>query len=202
MSIYISNFSIDLEQEVDCSVGVILSVEVTDPTYGIATLGTYYIINGENIIPSFTTISDGYLLEYTLLPTENITLEVVVKNNNNDSFTKEFILYFGYKVLWSEVVHWRPDTQIPLTLSATNNVKAPRSSYFSTFFNTHRSREATLEATITAAGSGKADLTVSVTPQNKYLVFNREYTIKITGVKDFAGNVMEPMTFKFKTISG
>ena len=198
MSIYINNFFLEAGEVVECTSLVDFSVDVTDGVYDITTSGTYFIHDGYKVPTYFTNITNGYTVIYSTVPSGNMLLNLRAHNTNNDIVTKEYEFYFGYASIWNEVVYWGADTEVPISISATNDVVAPNTSYFSTFFHTHKPYVANIGSEITADGSGNMNLNTTIRPQSKYFIYGKTYNITLSGVKDFSGNVLDPITFTFK----
>jgi hypothetical protein len=198
MSIYINNFFMDDGDIIDCNSLIDFSVDVTDPVYNITTSGTYFINNGVKVPTVFSTISGGYTLTYSTTPSGNMYLELIAQNSNNDVVANIYEFNFGYEVSWNEVVNWGTDKQVPIAINTTNNTLAPNTSYFTTFFHTHKEYAANLAVEITAEGSGFIDLPVLIKPQSKYFIYGNTYSVTVSGIKDFGGNVLDVIKFTFK----
>lgn len=204
MSIQISNFSMGVGEIVDCVNLVDFSVDIIDTNCGgsygscITTSGTYFTYNGEKIQSIFTTISGGYRLSYSTTPSGNVVLGLQVHNTNNEYVYKEYKFNFGYYVEWSKVVYWGTDRYIPVSIQASNDAIKPNTAYFSTFFHTHKPYYIDFNADTFADGVGINSLPVFIKPQSKYFEYGRTYTVTISGIKDFSGNVLDVVSYSFR----
>jgi hypothetical protein len=198
MSLYINNFSIQKDEVRYCTSLIDLSVDVIDDFYEVTLSGTYINCNDQLVPFSTVNITNGYRLTYNTLPSGTLEYKVYASNSNNDFLEHTYIMQFGYEVMWGEVNNWKPNSEIPIAVTATNSVYNPNTVYFSTFFTTSYFKEYDLEAFISAGGSGQSSLFTSISPQNKYFMYGRTYNITISGIKDFSGNVLPAKTYTFK----
>lgn len=198
MSISINNFSPGLNDIVECVSLVDFSVDVTDTQYDITTSGTYFILNDEKVATTYITISGGYNCNFSTIPSGNMFLTISGSNSNDEFYLEDYVFDFGYNVNWNYVANWGNNQEVPIAINAKNNVKKPSTTYFSTFFHTHKVYSTNLEATITADGSGNRDIVASIHPQSKYFLYGKTYSIIVSGIKDFSGNILDETTFTFK----
>lgn len=197
MGLYITNFSIPEDTTVYCTSLVDFSVDVLDDIYTVTLSGTYMMNNGE-IVP-FTTspISNGYTLTYTTTPSGSVFLEVFGSNSNGDFITDSFLLYYGYEVTWDKVIIWPNNKEIPVSVSADNAVFNTNTVYFSTFFKTGAYKQYDLGAFVSVEGSGQYNMLADIKPQSKYFIYGKTYSVTISGIKDYAGNILPVKTFTF-----
>lgn len=197
MSINVTNFSIGLGDTIKCTSLVDFSVDVTDELSTITTSGTYFEVNGDKVTTTLTPITDGYNLNYSTVPSGSMIMLVNASNSNNDITTEMYELSYGYEVEWEKVNYWEPNKEIAISVTAKNEVKAANTTCFSTFFKTRRLFDNDLRAEITAAGSGAYDIMSSITPQSKYFFHGHTYSVTISGIKDYSGNILPPKTYSF-----
>ena len=198
MSLYINNFSIEKDEVRYCTSLIDLSVDITDDLYDVTLSGTYITCNDYLVPFNVASITNGYRLTYTSIPSGTLLYEVYASNSNNDFLHDTYLMQFGYEVLWEEVNKWQPNEEVPVAVIATNSVFNPNTSYFSTFFVTNTFKVLDLEASIYAGGSGHLSLPASISPQNKYFMYGHTYNITISGIKDFSGNILPAKTYEFK----
>jgi hypothetical protein len=187
----------DLGDVAYCTSLVDFSVEVIDDLYTVTTSGTYFTDNGTVVSGSLTTISGGYLMSYLTVPSGNMLLVANGSNNNNEFYSRTYELQYGYQASWEEVNYWGPKYEVPIAVSAKNTSLASNTSYFSTFFETRKIMSTDLEAFITAEGSGKADFTGYIEPRSKHFMYGKTYSITISGIQDYSGNILSPFTYTF-----
>lgn len=197
MSIVIDNFSIGLDEVAYCTSLVDFSVDITDTTYDVTTSGTYFMYDGVAVSGTLTPITNGYRLSYATTPSGNFSLIANACNSVGDVAYDEYRFYYGYECTWNKVNYWGPKKQVPISLTADNTALAPNTTTFATYFETRNYEQLYLEATITAEGSGKKDLTASITPQSKYFMYGKTYKFIISGIKDFSGNTLSSRVYTF-----
>ena len=198
MSVDINNFSIDVTDYVECFDGIEFSVNVTTTSGVVTTSGTYFTYNGVVVDTLYTTISGGYKVYYTTTtPSGNIVLDLYAENSVGDLAFESYEFYYGYHCEYNKVINYDNSTHVPVAIEATNDVVVPNTEYLSTFFETRQFVNKDLGALITTEGSGKGDLPVAISPQSKYFMYGKTYSITVSGVKDFSGNILEPTTFTF-----
>lgn len=198
MSLYITNFSIPEGETQYFTSLVDFSVDITDDLYDVTTSGTYVLVNSNIPDYSLTSIFGGYRLSSSVVPSGITDIQVFAQNTNNDFLNDTFVIQNGFEIVWEEVSYWGPDKEVPISVIVNNTVEAPGTNYFSTFFKTTHYRELNLEATIAANGSGYNELGCYIKPQNKYFMYGKNFTVTVSGVKDFSGNITPPKTYSFK----
>ena len=197
MGLYITNFSIPEDSTVYCTSLLDFSVDVLDDTNIVTLSGTYLSINTENTFCTYSSILNGYRLQCSTVPSGTIWLEVFGSNNLDETINTLYILQFGYEIEWDSVVVWPNNKEIPVSVSANNNVFNSNTMYYSTFFKTSNYKESNLEAWVSVEGSGQLNLNASIFPQSKYFMYGNSYSITISGIKDFSGNILPAKTYNF-----
>lgn len=82
MSIEIKNFSIEVDNFLDCTLPIEFGVDIVDTIYSITTSGTYFTNNGEIVPIEFQAIQDGYRISYSTIPSGNMILTANASNSN------------------------------------------------------------------------------------------------------------------------
>lgn len=193
----INNFSLALTEYIECDEGVSFEVDVTTTSGIVTTSGTYFTYNGVIVDTQYSTITNGYRLSYFTVPSGNIFLDVYAENSIAEFASETYEFYYGYNCEYNKVVNYGNDKIIPVTIEATNDVIVPNTEYISTFFGTKLATSYNLGAEISTEGSAAIDLTASIRPQSKYFEYGKTYSITVSNIKDFNGNVMEEQTFTF-----
>lgn len=199
MSIKISNFSIGIEEWVKVSDLYYFSVDVTDSVNGINAANTYFTHDGDTVITTYTGISDGYRFYYSpssVASSGIIDLTINAENNVGDNRDQSFHFYYGYNVVFEDLIDWGPNTEVISTLQAKNSVFCPNTEAESFYFVTGDGTYLNLGASIVVVGS--VDLGATIYPQNTFFFYGRTYTVTVSGVKDYEGNEMSPYTFSFR----
>lgn len=197
MGLYITNFSIPEDSTVYCTSLLDFSVDILDDTNEVTISGTYLSINNENTFCTYSSILNGYRLQCSTVPSGTIWLEVFGSNNLSETINTLYILQFGYEVEWDKVVVWPNNKEVPIAVSANNNVFNSNTMYYSTFFKTSNYKESNLEAWVSVEGSGQLNLSASIFPQSKYFMYGNSYSVTISGIKDFSGNILPAKTYNF-----
>jgi len=196
MTILIDNFSVGLEEWVKVADLNTLSIDVVDHTYNITTSGTYFIHNGQIVSTSHSGITDGYKCYY-YPPTVSgeVNLTIHAENDNSETEEEDYYLLYGYNCEFNEIVDWGPKKEVVITADAKNLAFCPNEVGEASYFETADLHSYDLGASIQAVGY--VDLNATIYPQNTFFFYGRTYTVKISGVKDFAGNEMQPFSFDF-----
>jgi len=210
MSIEIKNFNIAKDEIVNIDKGLSLSVDLVDYSNSVTCSGTYLYIDNSKVTHCFlpttsgiitlsgiyTPILGGYNIKYKFYPKKSCVVRAVA-TNGVDSIEKEYILTFGYKVIYNKVKYFPTDYVLTFGINMVNDVTFKESSFFSASFRTYNFRHKYLKATISAAGSAYKDLICSITPQSMYFMYGRTYTVTISGVRDMNNNYMPTVKYIF-----
>lgn len=198
MTIVIDNFSIGVEDWVQVSDLNYFAVDVMDAAHGISTSGTYFIHDGQVVSTTHSGISGGYICYYTpsgVYSDGTIDLTIHAENTASGVSEQTFHLLYGYNVKFEELVDWGPNVQVDIRAQASNLVRCPNTVAEGFYFITADLRAVNLGATIRAIES--VDLGAKIYPQSTAFFYGETYTVTISGVKDFAGNIMDPYTYTF-----
>ena len=177
---------------------VSFAVDVIDHTYNITTSGTYFLHDGQIVSTSYSGISDGYRCSY--YPTDvyssgTITITIHAENDNTQIREQDYYLLYGYNCEFEEIVDWGAKKEVVITMDAENLVFCPNTESEAFYFETADLHSRDLGATIQAIES--VDLNATIYPQNTFFFYGRTYHIKISGIRDFAGNEMPESIFSF-----
>ena len=196
MTILIDNFSIDAKEWLPIVDLVSFSVDVVDHEYSVSTSGTYFLHNGQIVSTSFSGISNGYRCYYyppTISGAVNLTIHA--ENDNSETKEEDYYLLYGYNVKFNEVVDWGPKKEVVTTVDVKNLAFCPNTKTDAFHFETADLESRNLNAIINPVGY--VSLGATIFPQNTFLFYGKTYTIKINGIRDFAGNKMSEFSFSF-----
>jgi hypothetical protein len=196
MTILIDNFSIGVEGWLPIVDLVSFAVDVIDQIYGITTSGTYFLHDGQIVSTSFSGIADGYRCYYyppTISGEVNLTIHA--ENDNSETGEENYCLLYGYNCKFNELIDWGPRREVVTTVDVKNLAFCPNTETGAFYFETADLHSYNLGATIQAVES--VDLNATIYPQNTFFFYERAYTIKISGIQDFAGNEMSDFNFSF-----
>lgn len=198
MGITIGNFSIGVEEWVSVEDLGSFSVDVTDDTYSIVTSGTYFIHDDQIVSTTYSGISGGYRCYYTpssVYSSGTITLTMHAENDNSEYLNQNFHFLYGYRCTFDDYVDWGPGKEVVTTLQASNLAFCPNMEAQAFYFETADLRSATLNAFINSIQS--VNIGAVIYPQSKSFFYGQTYTVTLSGIKDFYGNIMDPFVFSF-----
>jgi len=198
MTILIDNFLLNSDEWVLVSDLNYFSVDIIDYEYGISTSGSYFLYNDTQVGTTFSGIIGGYTMFYTpvsVVSSGIFTITAHVQNNNFEISEETYNLLYGYNVLFNEVVDWGANTQVDVLVQATNEVMCPNTVGEGFYFVTAELPSVNLGAYIRAVEY--VDLNATIYPQSTSFFYGKTYSITISGVKDYSGNIMDPYTFTF-----
>jgi len=199
---YIGDLSMAVEEwRYTSSVGP-LYVDVTANllSHIISSTESHFELDGVPVSTTLSGIPYGYRLFYNPSPNDlvasgTITLTVHAESLDGAVIEKDFHLLYGYHAVFDEVIDWGPNKDVVIIVEAMNEVFCPNTESDAFYFQTSDLASSDLSASIAAIGS--VDLGATIYPQNKFFFYGRTYTVTVSGVKDFAGNVMPAQTFTF-----
>lgn len=202
MSILIDNFSMEVEEWTPVAVLGSFSVDAVDHVNTIISGSSYFIHNGVQVTTTFSGITDGYRMFYTPSDVSSsgvISLVAHVQNNVPETLEQTFYLLYGYNAIFEDQVDWGLNTKVSIRVQASNSVRCPNTVaegfYFVTESFTSSMASSNLGASIQAIEF--IDLGAKIYPRQVAFFYGETYTITVSGVKDFAGNVMDPYAFNF-----
>jgi hypothetical protein len=137
----------------------------------------------------FDPINDFY-------STGEIILTVYAESVYGEVLEEHFYLLYGYDLKFNETgVYWGADNRIYVTATANNMAVCNNTEGAHYYFDTAQYPSLNLAANINAVQS--RDLSCGIYPVSAAFYYGQTYTVKVTGVKDFHGNLMEPFTYTF-----
>lgn len=174
------------------------SVDAVDYVNNITTSGTYFIHNGSQVTTTFSGITDGYRMFYEpsdVTSSGTIVLTAHVQNDILEVEEQTFYLLCGYNLIFEETNDWGPVTQVDIRAQATNSALCPNTVAEGFYFTTVDLVSKNLSASIQAIEG--VNLGAKIYPQSTAFFYGKTYTVTISGVKDFAGNEMDPYSYTF-----
>lgn len=197
-SLFTSDFFI--EQDKFTTASSIAWVDVVDYLYPIDTDNTYLEVNGTLASGIwFEDIPNGKRLYYDPLDdfysTGVLTYSLHAESIIGEVETKDFYLLYGYNLEPNEVFDWGPNKTVVVRVEAENLVFCPNKEGEAFDFITSDLTSMNLNCTIYPVGY--VDLPVSIRPQSTVFYYGKTYTIKVKGIKDYAGNTMPDFEYTF-----
>jgi len=198
MTILIDNFSMGLDTYTALSGLEYFAVDVVDHDNSISTSGTYFLLDGEVVPTNLSGISDGYRVYYYVDSPSlsgTVVLTIWAENDILETVTNSYTFLLGYRLEFNDYIDWGPRNTVITTVRASNTAFCPNLVGASTYFETVDYESRDLGAYI--SGTASVNLGAQIYPQNTFFFYGRTYTITVVGVKDFSGNIMDPITFSF-----
>jgi hypothetical protein len=198
MTILIDNFSIGIGDWTLVDEFDSFAVDVVDHSYSTSISGTYFIYEGEQKIPTFSGITDGYRIYYTpsgIYSDGTIDLTVHVENDNGETQEQNYYFLYGYHVEFDELVDWGFGSTVITKAEASNLAFCPNTEGIAFHFKT-KDLYATYSGAVINFVRGNYDLNAAIYPRS---VYSKTYTVTLSGIKDFAGNELAPFSFTFRT---
>ena len=200
MSILIDNFSMEVEEWLPVADLGSFSVDAVETAsgVGISTSGTYFIHDGQIVSTTYSGITGGYTCYYTpsgVYSDGTIDLTIHVEKTASGVSEQTFYLLYGYNAIFEDWVGWGPNVQVDIRAQASNSVRCSNTVGEGFYFITADLEAVNLGATIRAIES--VDLGAKIYPQSTAFFYGETYTGTISGVTDFAGNIMDPYTYMF-----
>ncbi len=175
-------------------------VEVIDYLYPIVEENTYMLKDGATISGAyFEDIPYGKRLYFNpqddFYSPGEIVLSFHAESSIGEVLEEDFYLLYGYDLKLNEVITWKPNRRIVIRGEADNLAFCPNNEGTVYYFDTRDYDSLNLPVSIRAVTS--VDLPVEIYPQSTTFFYGETYTVKIKGVKDFAGNLMEDFEYTF-----
>jgi len=124
-----------------------------------------------------------------------IVINVYAVSSIGEVLDHDFVLLYGYNVVPSEVNYFLPNTSVVVRGEASNVAFCPNKEALSFYFTTMDYDSFNLNMSIIP--TDPVDLGMVIYPQSTAFFYGKTYTVTISGIKDFAGNDMEPFEYSF-----
>ncbi len=197
-SLSIGNFFLD--EHAFCSANTVMYVDIVDGLFTVNTDNCYFTIDGSPVVCTFSPISGGYRMYYDPVDDfeANGTITVVAHAENivGDALETTYYLLYGYNVSYTSRELWDPAEQIFVRMAANNLANCVNIEGSSFYFETVDLPSYDLQVSITPVDH--VGLSAEIYPQSTAFFYNGTYTVRVTGVKDLNGNIMEDLVFSFK----
>jgi len=197
-SLFTSDFFI--EQDKFTTVSSVAWVDVVDFLYPIDIANTYLEVDGTLASGIwFEDIPNGKRLYYNPLndfySDGVITYSLHAESVIGEVEDKNFYLLYGYNLEPNEVIDWGPSKTVVVRVEAQNLLFCPNKVGEAFDFTTADLSSFNLKCKIRPVGY--VDLPVSIFPQSATFFYGSTYTVRVSGVKDFSGNVMPDFEYTF-----
>ncbi len=195
MTIEVIDFSIKSNTWVDVSEPLIFMAKVNDTSQTLTSYGTYFELNNRKLNATISGIYPYIVTSDPVTISGNVDLYLHL---TNAAYTdvKYYAFNFGYHAEYKDLMSdWGLNKEIIIKASVTNSAICPNTTKYCSYFVTEDYKKADLRSVITPRGWG--DLYSNIKGQKAELLSGGNYTIKISGIKDFAGNLAEDIVFNF-----
>jgi hypothetical protein len=190
------NFFIDVDNYVEATSTAWVDIL---SEYDIDESETYFLVNGVQVSGTLTDIVGGKRLSYD--PPDDFVSDGALlytahaRNVNSEVIEYTYTLLFGYNLEAKERFTWKNNEVVSIRAEAINKALCPNKESIGYNFTTRDLRGVNLGATINCIQL--VDLTASIYPQSTTFFYGKTYTIKVSGIKDYHNNEMEPFEFSF-----
>lgn len=197
-SLFTSGFF--LEQDKFTIVSSVAWVDVVDFLYPINTDNTYLEVDGTLASGTwFENIPNGKRLYYDPLDdfysNGVITYHLHAENVIGEVEDKNFYLLYGYNLEPDGVIDWGANNVVVVRVEAQNLLFCSNKESAAFDFTTADLTSYNLNCIIRPVGY--VDLPVGIFPQSTVFYYGSTYTIRVSGVKDFSGNIMPDFEYTF-----
>lgn len=197
-SLHIDNFS--LSPGKFAYFGTYLSVDIIDYLFTVEEATTYFEVNGVRVNTIFENIPRGVrakcLVDTHFIAEDKFVCRIIAHNTMGDLLSRDYTLLYGYSVEYDGDIFHGYNKEVTVLGCAYNTVSCPHKSCNAFTFTTQDYPSYNLGAAIRCVVSD--DLNAEIYPQSTAFFYGKEYTITISGVKDFAGNYMDTVKFVFR----
>lgn len=196
-SLYFGSFFLDTEDFTTASATA--WIDIIDYMWPIDTTNSYFEIDGIQVAVTFSGIPNGQRMFYDP-PNDfdadgTITYTAHAQNSMGDIREQNYYLLYGYNIVFNEIVDWGANKQIDIIAKAKNEAFCPQGSSDAFYFRTRDLHSLELGSIIKPVEP--LDLGSSLRTQSTAFYYGKTYTVTVSGIKDFAGNVLSPFNYSF-----
>lgn len=175
-------------------------VDVIDYLWEIDVDNTYIMVN--DVVVSGTTFSgidNGYRVYYNppgdFSHEDVFTYTLHAQNIVGDVLENSYNLLYGYNVSFNEFLDWGPNKKVDILTNIDNNAYCLNTAAESFYFITKDLQAINLVSKIIPIVP--LDLGSTIRTQGKVFYYGETYHITVSGIKDYAGNELSPITYSF-----
>lgn len=197
-SLFISDFFLNKGKFEDAT--SIMWIDIIDYLYPVDETKTFLMVDDvvvTNIY--FEDIVNGKRLYYDpindFFSEGQVVYTVHTESTIGEVMEKSFYLLYGYDLSMNENIIWPPAYKVVVRAEAKNNAFCQNLESASFSFETVDYDSFNLPVSINAVSY--VDMPVTIHPQSTTFFYGNTYTIKVSGVKDFAGNEMPDFEYTF-----
>lgn len=196
-SMFYGDFFLDVEEFVTTS--SIAWVDIVDYMWSIDQSESYFLVDGVRVGVTFSGITGGQRMFYNppddFYSDGTLTYTAHFTNIMGDVREKNYYLLYGYDLDFVDLVDWGAYKQIDVLAYAKNKAFCPNIGSGAFYFVTRDYEALNLGSTIKPFVP--TNLGSVVNTQSTAFYYGSTYKITVSGVKDFAGNYLEPFNYSF-----
>jgi hypothetical protein len=180
--------------------GDFISIDVVDTIFDIDMATTFFEINGHFPQMSYVHIHNGVRMFCEIgsifISDGKIKCTAHAHNIVGDYMYDDFYTLYGFSAEYYGENKFGYNSDIIVVGCATNEVQCPNTQCGSFTFSTEGYPYGDIASSVSCVIH--ADIKSEVTPQSTAFFYGSEYTVKISGIKDNSGNIMEDTYIRFK----
>lgn len=196
-SLFFGSFFLDVEDFTTAS--AVAWIDIIDYMWPIDTTNCYFEVDGIPVAVTFSGITNGQRMFYDPLndfdADDVLTYTVHAQNTQGDIREQSYYLLYGYDIDFNEVVDWGASSQVDIVAKAINEAFCPQGSSDAFYFVTRDLHRLDLQSTIKPVSA--VDLGSTIRTQSTAFYYGKTYTVTVSGVRDFAGNELNPFDYTF-----
>jgi hypothetical protein len=196
-SLYTADFFLDVEEFVDATTTA--WVDLIDYVSEIDEGNSYFLVDGERVVVTFSGINNGKRMFYNppddFLSDDVLIYTVHMQNTLGDVKEEDYHLLYGYNVTYNKVVDWGVNKEVEILVTAKNKATCPNT--VTEFYRFRTKDYSAYDIPSSILPVEDVDLGAELRTQSTAFYYGRTYTVTVSGVKDLAGNEMDPYTWNF-----
>jgi len=160
---------------------------------------SYFMVGSGQVSTYFEPINNGYRMLYNpiddYIHLGEFDLTAHAQNIYGDILENSYKFMYGGNIEFNDVVDFGPGNQVMVWAKAYNTKQCRQFSTSAYYFNTAEFSSVNLKASINPVGF--VDLPITIYPQNTFFFYGGYYTVTISGIKDYSGNILPEYSYRF-----
>ena len=196
-SMFFGDFFLDIEDFTTASSTA--WVDVVDYMWPIDQSESYFLVDGQRASVTFSGIDGGQRMFYDppddFYSDGTLTYTAHFQNSMGDVMEREHYLLYGYDLDFVDLVDWGAYKKVEILAYAKNKAFCPNKGSAAFYFVTRDYDALNLRSMIRPLVPSNLGSVVST--QSTAFYYGSTYKITVSGIKDFAGNYLEPFEYSF-----
>ena len=196
-SMFFGDFFLDVEDFTTASSTA--WVDVVDYMWPIDLNESYFLVDGQRVSVTFSGIVGGQRMFYDpsndFYSEGTLTYTAHFTNSMGDVMERDHYLLYGYDLNFVDLVDWGACRKVEILAYAKNKAFCPNKGSGAFYFVTKDYAAINLMSTIRPFVPSNLGSVVST--QSTAFYYGSTYTVSVSGIKDFAGNYLEPFSYDF-----